>query len=130
MIIEAVVPLLHVEDIDRSIAFYTTALSFQVAQKAGPAGNPAWALLQCGAVKLMIEKSDLSDAAARRRRPSGGDAVIHFIVDSVQDAQARLRAKRIAIGDIKRQPYGMEEIRLRDPDGYELAIGSPMIRIA
>jgi uncharacterized glyoxalase superfamily protein PhnB len=130
MIIEAVVPLLHVEDIDRSIAFYTAALSFQVAQKAGPAGNPAWALLQCGAGKLMIGKSDLADAAARRRRPSGSDAVIHITVDSVQDAQARLLAKGIAVSEIERQPYGMEEFRLRDPDGYELAIGSPMIRIA
>ncbi len=129
MVIDAMVPMLSVADIERSIAFYTTVLPFQVAQKAGPAGAPSWALLQAGAVKLMLSKSGRA-GSVQRLRPSDSDILLTFSVDSVREAQAVLQAKGITVGDIERQPYGIEEFRLRDPDGYELAIGSPMMRIA
>ena len=130
MVIDAMVPMLNVEDIDRSIGFYTTVLPFQVAQTAGPSGDPSWALLQAGAVKLMLNKSARAGSRVQSLRPSGTDAVLVLTVDSVREAQAMLAAKGAAVGDIAHQPYGMEEIRLRDPDGYELAIASPMMRIA
>lgn len=130
MEIDAMVPMLNVEDIDRSIAFYTTALPFEVAQTAGPTGDLSWALLQAGTVKLMLSKSARAGSGVQTLRPSGSGAVLVLTVDSVREAQAMLRAKGIAVGEIERQPHGMETFRLRDPDGYELAIASPMMRIA
>lgn len=130
MMIDGVVPLLNVEDIDRSIAFYTTALPFQLAQKTEAAGRPVWALLQAGPVKLMLNRPDHADSTARRRRPSYGDVVLYITVDSARDCHEKLRAKGIAAGDISLEAYGMEEFLLRDPDGYEVAIASPMVRIA
>jgi uncharacterized glyoxalase superfamily protein PhnB len=130
MEIEALVPLLNVEDAERSIAFYTRHLGFQVAQRYTADGATAWAMLQHGAVKLMINRSDQADSAGRRQRAGYGDAVLYLYVASARECHAALQAAGIAVCEVTLEPYGMEECRLRDPDGYEIAIVSPAVRIA
>jgi len=130
MEIKELVPLLNVEDPGRSIAFYTRALKFQVAQDFRVEGRTIWAMLQQGGVKLMINGSRDPGSAGRRGRPSYGETVLYLTVDSARDWHAALNAAGIATGDVAVEPYGMEEFRLRDPDGYEIAIGSPLMRVA
>jgi uncharacterized glyoxalase superfamily protein PhnB len=130
MEIEALVPLLNVEDAERSIAFYTAQLGFQVAQRYTAEGSTAWAMLQHGTVKLMINRPDRADSAGRRRRASSSDAVLYLYVASARDSHAALRAAGVAVSEVALKPYGMEEFRLRDPDGYEIAVVSPAVRIA
>lgn len=130
MDIGELVPLLNVEDPDRSIGFYTQALSFQVAQNFQADGRTVWALLQNGVAKLMINGSADPDSAHRRQRPSYGDVVLYLYVSSARDCHAGLAAQGHAPSAITIEPYGMEEFRLRDPDGYVIAIGSPVTRLA
>lgn len=126
----ALVPLLNVEDAGRSIDFYSRALSFRVAQDFQSDGRTVWALLQNGAVKLMINESNDPGSSFRRARPSYGDAVIYLYVESARDCHDAVTAMGFASSDVTTETYGMEEFRLRDPDGYEIAIGSPLTRIA
>jgi uncharacterized glyoxalase superfamily protein PhnB len=121
MVIDALVPLLSVADIGRSIAFYTTALPFQVAEETAVDGETRWALLRCGPVALMIGQSG---------RPAPGGMLLHLYVGDVRACRDALRAKGIVTTDIRRAPYGVEAFRLRDPDGHELAIASRPVRIA
>jgi len=130
MKVEALVPLLNVEDPDRSVAFYTGVLSFQMVQDACAEGRTVWALLQNGAAKLMINRPDGANSAPRRNRPGHGDAVLYLYVESARDVHADLTRRGVVAGAVEVQPYGMEEFTLRDPDGYEIAIGSPLTRIA
>lgn len=130
MEIRELVPLLNVEDPERSIDFYTRALSFEVAQDFSAAGRRVWAMLQQGGVKLMINGASDPGSVHRRGRPSYGETVLYLYVDSARDWHAALKAQGIATGDVAAEPYGMEEFRLRDPDGYEIAIGSPLMRVA
>lgn len=122
MVIDALAPLLGVADIDRSIAFYTKVLPFQVAQRTEAGGKILWALLQCGPAKIMLGRSGRA----------GGDAgvVLYLYVASARDCHAALQAKGAAPGAVRLGSHGLEEFRLRDPDGYELAIASPALRIA
>jgi len=130
MEIEALVPLLNVEDAERSIAFYTRHLGFQVAQRYTAEGATAWAMLQHGTVKLMINRPDRADSTSRRQRPGYRDAVLHLYVASARECRAALRAAGVVTSEVTLEPYGMEECRLRDPDGYEIAVVSPAVRIA
>ena len=120
MVIEALVPLLSVADVERSIAFYTEILPFQVAETTTTDGKTRWALLRCGPAALMIGEGD---------RPAGG-ALLHLYVDDVRACREALRAKGAAPTGIRPAPYGVEEFRLRDPDGHELAVVSRAVRIA
>ncbi|HEX2560655.1 VOC family protein [Phenylobacterium sp.] len=48
-----------------------------------------------------------------------------FAVDDVHALVRELRAKGLQVEDPEAQEYGLDEIVLRDPDGYDLALSSP-----
>lgn len=130
MTITEMIPLLNVEDADRSIAFYRDELGFEVMQTFESAGATVWAMLTSGGAKLMINQPDHADSRTRQNAASYGDVVLYCHVESARDRHTDLAARGVAVGEITTEAYGMEEFLLRDPDGYEIAIGSRLIRIA
>ncbi len=124
MRLNALAPLLNVEDAERSIRFYVEALQFEIVRQADFDGSVGWAALRHGDITLMINRSGRSDSAARQERPSYGETVFYFYVDSAPDLHRRLKDSGIEVGDVSIEDYGLAEFRLRDPDGYELAFGS------
>ena len=130
MQLESMVPLINVEDAPRSIRFYTETLPFRVVHQAEADGKAIWALLACDSIRLMINQPDGADSAARRSLGTYRDAVLYFHVADARTAHAALSAAGHAVSAVEIEAYGMEEFTLRDPDGYELAIGSPLTQIA
>lgn len=125
MSVESVVPLLNVEDVARSIDFYRDALGFQVESSFEDAGRVAWARVRCADAELMLNAhGELS--RERRAREGYRDVVLYLSVDSAEELHARLVGKGLAPGEIRDEAYGVREFALRDPDGYELAITSPL----
>ena len=124
MTLNALAPLLNVEDAERSIRFYVEALDFEIVRKAEFDGSVGWAALRHGEITLMINRLGHCDSAARRERPSYGETVFYFYVDSAPDLHRKLKDRGIAVSDVTIEDYGLAEFRLRDPDGYELAFGS------
>jgi len=129
MEINELVPLLAVDDPDLSIDFYARALSFQVAHVVRREGRTAWATLRNGEVRLIISRVHDSGSAGRRARLDHGDAVLYLLVDSARDCHAALTERGVEAGGIAVTPYGMEEFRLRDPDGHTIAVGSPLMQV-
>lgn len=130
MTITEMIPLLNVEDAGRSIAFYRDVLGFEVVQTFEAAGATVWAMLVSGETKLMINQPDHADSKARRSAASYSGVVLYCHVESARDRHADLAARGVAVGDVTTEGYGMEEFLLRDPDGYEIAIGSRLTQIA
>lgn len=116
-------PLLNVADVARSVAFYRK-LGFIPRQTQDDGGTPVWAFLHSGRVGLMLNRQDRISADRRRARPDYGDMVFYFYCEDARRLRAELQAQGVACGELRREPYGLDEFRLRDPDGYELAIGS------
>ena len=130
MTITEIIPLLNVEGADRSIAFYRDVLGFEVVQTFEADGATVWAMLKSGETKLMINCPDNADSKARRNADSYGDVVLYCYVESARDRHADLSARGVTVGAVTTEAYGMEEFLLRDPDGYEIAIGSRLTQLA
>jgi catechol 2,3-dioxygenase-like lactoylglutathione lyase family enzyme len=124
MTLNSLIPLLNVQDIDRSLGFWRDVLGFEVVASFAEDGRLAWARIARGAVQLMLNRRG-TDPGPRLARTPYHDAVLYFAVDDVHALVRQLRTSGVQVDDPESQEYGLDEISLRDPDGYELAFTSP-----
>ena len=117
-------PLFNVADVDASVAFWQSALGLEVIFRFEDEGRAMFAQLKSGETEIMLNGRG-GDPVARRARPHYTEAVFHFQVDDVHALCRDLQAKGLAPTEPERQDYGVDEIYLRDPDGYELSFTSP-----
>jgi catechol 2,3-dioxygenase-like lactoylglutathione lyase family enzyme len=105
-----------VDDVEASIAFYTTHLGFTVLSKA----LPAFADVTRGDLRLLLSgpESSAGRPMPNGRKPGpGGWNRIHLIVDDLATEVARLRAAGVRFrNDIVTGPGG-SQILLDDPSG-------------
>jgi catechol 2,3-dioxygenase-like lactoylglutathione lyase family enzyme len=118
-------PLLNVADVEVSLGFWRDLLGFEVVSRYEAEGRLAFAQLQSGDVELMLNFRG-GDPERRRARPHYTEAVIYFGVASVHDLVRDLRAKHFDAPEPERQMYGVDEVTVRDRDGYEIAFTSPV----
>jgi catechol 2,3-dioxygenase-like lactoylglutathione lyase family enzyme len=121
MTLARLVPMLSVEDLDCTIAFYRDRLGFKVMGTFG-SPKPVWCHLKRDDVSLMFNfpgdyiKNDLP----RRAK----DFQIYYIYPrDVAALHATWRASGVPVSDLRVTDYGMKEFELRDPDGYWLWFG-------
>jgi catechol 2,3-dioxygenase-like lactoylglutathione lyase family enzyme len=113
-----------VDDVERSIDFYTTNFGFTVLSNQAP----AFADVQLGELRLLL--SGPFSSAARKMpdgtTPSpGGWNRIHFVVDDIEAEVERLRAAGVSFrSDIVRGPGGAQ-IVLDDPSGNPVELFQP-----
>jgi catechol 2,3-dioxygenase-like lactoylglutathione lyase family enzyme len=119
-------PLLNVESVPRSIAFYCDHLGFRVTQQWEDQGRVRWASLAADGVCLMLNEPHNADSDQRRNRQAYEDTVFYFAIDDVDALHAQLETAGVAVGKISNEHYGMREFYIRDPDGYELGFGTPI----
>ena len=115
-------PLLNVLDLEVSVRFYE-ALGFRVAQEWRGAPG-AWCLLTCAELRLMLNQTDRAGSEPRRARPDYSDLVLYLYVDDAEVCLDELRAKGVEGRHVGPQDYGLNEVWLRDPDGYQVVVAS------
>jgi catechol 2,3-dioxygenase-like lactoylglutathione lyase family enzyme len=130
--LESFTPLLQVFDMPRSVAFYRDILGFEVVATSPPRGRDDfdWGLLRLGGSDLMLNTAyewdrrpmrlDASRAAAHR------DTALFFRCRDVEAAHAYLREAGFAVEPPVVAPYGMRQLYLEDPDGYEICLQWPV----
>ncbi|MDF1847903.1 MAG: VOC family protein [Parvibaculaceae bacterium] len=121
------VPLLNVADVGMSIEFYEE-LGFEVKQKIEADGALVWADLEhAGGGTLMLNAKDIIAPGERAARAHYSDTVFYLTYPSAREMHGRLSGRGMDVTEVEKQPYGIEEFYVRDPDGYEIAIGSPLV---
>lgn len=114
MKIESVSPILSVNDLAESIAFYRHALGFELAWSWGEPADIA-AVCRDGVEITLTRRAGA--------KPAGG-AHIYLGVSGIDRYYEALVGAGVAIvvpiGD---RPYGMRDFRIADPSGNELSIG-------
>lgn len=113
MRMERLIPMLPVESMPRSVAFYEK-LGFSVENRNDGWG---WAMLQFGECRLMVDQS----INLHRGIPRLG--VIYLYPDDIEGYHRSLRDNGLSVPDLDETFYGMVEFRLDDPDGNRLWIG-------
>jgi catechol 2,3-dioxygenase-like lactoylglutathione lyase family enzyme len=116
--IRALVPMAHVADVARSIAFYQK-LGFEVDNTFVPEGDQelSWAYLVCERAQLMLARATAPVLA-------GEQAVLYYVYCQDVDAmRASLVEQGISAGPITYPFYAPRgEFRIEDPDGYVLMV--------
>jgi catechol 2,3-dioxygenase-like lactoylglutathione lyase family enzyme len=132
--VRGLAPLLGVCDMPTSIAFYRDVLGFQVISTSRPAPDFGWALRSLNGVELILNTAyddgqstatpDLVGVAAHR------DTAIYFGCPEVDAAYAHPRMRNIPVKEPKVAYYGMKQVSVGDPDGYNLCFQWPATQAA
>ena len=122
-----VAPLLQVYDMPTSVRFYRDVLGFEVVSTSPVLGEDRfhWALLRLGDAEVMLntayefdsERPPVPDAG---RVAAHGDTGLYFGCPDVDAAYQELRNRGAAVNKPVVAPYGMKQLYLHDPDGYNL----------
>ena len=122
--IRGLAPLFEVFDMPTSIAFYRDVLGFTVVNTSQPGPDFGWALLSLNGVELMLNtafESDQRPPAPDPNRVLGhGDTGLYFGCPDVEQAYVQLRIKGLNVEEPVIRTYGMKQLNVSDPDGYNL----------
>lgn len=114
-------PGFTVDDLQRSIEFYTRALGFMVSERWTTGGKLRGVMLKAGLCELGISQDDFSKG--RERRKGEGVRVWCETVQDIDELAARIRA---AGGKLTQEPkdqtWGVRSLSVDDPDGFHLTI--------
>src|SRR5262245_57315561 len=119
--VRELVPLLFVQYIERSMAFYRVSLGFELGDKWEPDGKLAWCRLQRDGSALMLQQASAEDGPAEGR---GRGIGFFFICDDAEVLHTELSLRGVPLALPQVAFYGMKQIFVKDPDGYELCFES------
>ncbi len=116
-------PAMTVNDMAKSLHFYTTGLGFEIERSRETDGKVTFAALKAGTGRLSIGQDDF--AKGRDRVKGVG---LRIWVTTTQDIDAiAARAKGAGIvldGEPAPLPWGPRAFQVTDPDGFHLTIVS------
>ena len=123
--VSGVCALLQVYDMPTSVRFYRDALGFEVVSTSPRDGDQFdWGLLRLKCVEVMLntayEHPDRPVEADRGRVAAHADTTLYFECPDVDAAYRHLQAHGINVDPPKLAPYGMKQLYVSDPDGYQL----------
>lgn len=126
--VQGLTPLLSVFEMPRALSFYRDLLGFSVVQTSPLlSDNPDhvnWAMLRLNNSAIMLNTAyDPDDQPAQpeaERFAGHGDTCLYFDCPDVDAAYRTLRERGVDPEPPKIAPYGMNQLYLKDPDGYSL----------
>lgn len=117
------VPLLFVDEIAKSVAFYDLLGFKMVARWETEDGTLGWCRMQRDGAAVMLQQATEEDAPATGRGQGVG---FYFLCDDVDALHTELTSRGILVAAPVVMFYGMKQIFPKDPDGYELCFQSPV----
>lgn len=127
--VNGLAPLIQVYDMAEAIRFYCDGLGFEQVAASPVVETPEgrfshWCWLKLGGAHLMLNTAyDAGERPPERdpaRQKAHDDTALYFDCPDPDAAYAWLRARDIAVTPPRTAPYGMRQLTLRDPDGYQL----------
>jgi uncharacterized glyoxalase superfamily protein PhnB len=114
-----------VKELDRSLAWYRDALGFRPEREYERDGKRTGVVLTAGAVRILL---NLDDGARGWDRTKGeGISLTINVASGVDDVAERVKAYGATLDtEPADMPWGARAFRVRDPDGFRLAISSPL----
>ena len=124
--VEGLCPLFQVFDMPTSVRFYRDVLDFVIIDSSPPrsADDFDWCWLRLNDADLMLntayEFDSRPNAAEPARVASHGDTCLYIGCRDVDGAYDHLRDKGVTVDLPRVAHYGMKQLYLKDPDGFNL----------
>jgi glyoxylase I family protein len=122
--IRGLAPLLQVFDMPTSVRFYRDILGFELVTTSEPGDHFSWALLRMKGMELMLntayEDGHRPLAPDLDRFAGHADMTLFFSCPDVDEAYRQLQAEGLQIKEPVIRDYGMKQLYVADPDGYQL----------
>jgi glyoxylase I family protein len=122
-------PLLQVFDMRTALAFYRDTLGFDVVADSGRGDESGWVMLRLQDSELMLNTQHDDDERPVARDPVRakwhGDTCLYFACPDVDGAYEHLKSRGIPVEAPSIAPYGMKQLYVHDPDGYQLCFQWP-----
>jgi len=113
---------LTVKDLNTSLAWYTDVLGFTVNQKHERNGTLRAVSLSAGSAQILITQDD--GAKGSDRAKGEGFSFMMTTAENVDELAARAKAAGATLDSEPADGFGRRAFRLRDPDGFRLAIST------
>ena len=120
--IHELVPLLFVENILRSAVFYQERLGFALTQQWVPSGKLAWCRLERDGAAVMLQQAVPEEDGPAKGRGRG--VAFYFNCDNATMIYTDLTSRGLTVTPPQAAFYGMNQVFVKDPDGYELCFQS------
>lgn len=121
--------LLQVFDMPTSLVFYRDVLGFEVVSEVPDDLRCDWVMLKLHGCELMLntayEADDRPSARDSIRVASHADTALFFDCEDVDAAYRALRERGVPAKAPIVTSYGMKQLYLHDPDGYEICLQHP-----
>jgi glyoxylase I family protein len=119
-------PLLSVFDMPTSLGFYRDLLGFEVVGDSGKGDESSWVWLRLNGCDLMLndqyEPGHVPEAPPSERTRWHHDTCLYFRCPDPDAAYDYLLAKGVDLSTPSVAPYGMKQLYLNDPDGYNICV--------
>ncbi|MBI2411248.1 MAG: VOC family protein [Candidatus Kerfeldbacteria bacterium] len=116
-------PNLMVEDMHKTIEFYTSILDFTVTMTVPDEKHPVWAMLQNDGVTIMLQQraSFVEEVPNFAQQPIGGSFSLYIHVDDIDTLYKKIQQEKITIiQELHKTFYGAREFSIKDVNGYVL----------
>jgi len=124
------VTLIQVFDMPTSLAFYRDVMGFAAITLVPEDGRCDWVWLKCGESELMLntayEDHERPKTPDPVRAAAHADVILYFDCEDVDAAYAHFRERGVAATEPAVAFYGMKQVYLKDPDGYEICVQQPV----
>ncbi len=120
--VRQLVPLLAVQDIQRSVEFYRDRLGFKLTGEADNEGKMFWCRMERGGSAIMLQQAEDEDGPAKGR---GRGVSLYFICDDADAVYLELISRGLQLNPPSVAYYGMKQVVVPEPDGYYLCFESP-----
>lgn len=129
--IEYLTPLIEVFNMPRSLAFYRDVLGFKIVMDSGGGDDSSWVWIQLNECNLMLndqyEPGNVPDAPPPDRVKWHHDTALFFGADP-DAAYEYLTSKGLSPEPPHNTSYGMRQLYLTDPDGYNLCFQKEVVK--
>src|SRR5687768_1897595 len=109
--VSELVPLLFVDDVRRSVAFYRDKLGFEMTGSWEPDGKLSWCSMRRGGGALMLQQSCPEEDGPAGERGRGVE--FFFICDDADAVFAEVTARGLRLDPPKVAFYGMNQLFLK-----------------
>ena len=127
--IKGLAPLIQVFDMPASVHFYRDVLGFELVSTSQPGNSFGWALLRLNGIELMLNTAYEDDerplAPDPARVAAHADTALFFGLEDLDGACRHLRAHGLNVKEPVITHYGMRQLGVKDPDGYNLCFQWP-----